>query len=67
MNVGGLLFLHDSCRLISNPLYDQQVDVEKSNPHSVERECGEYILHLWSHSLYVLACLINEVYMGTIF
>ena len=38
-----------------------QVDIEKANPHSVERECGEYVLHLWSHSLYVLACLLNEV------
>lgn len=37
-----------------------KVDIEKANPHSVERECGEYILHLWSHSLYVLACLLKE-------
>lgn len=37
-----------------------KVDIEKSNPHSVERECGENILHLWSHSLYVLACLLKE-------
>lgn len=41
-----------------------KVDVEKANPHSVERECGEYILHLWSHSLYVLACLINENFIA---
>ena len=38
-----------------------QVDIEKANPHSVERNCGENVLHLWSHSLYVLACLLKEV------
>ncbi|XP_073254168.1 phosphorylase b kinase regulatory subunit alpha, skeletal muscle isoform-like isoform X1 [Porites lutea] len=41
-----------------------KVDIEKANPHSVERECGEYVLHLWSHSLYVLACLLNENFIA---
>ncbi|KAJ7372040.1 Phosphorylase b kinase regulatory subunit alpha [Desmophyllum pertusum] len=31
---------------------------------SVERKCGEYILHLWSHSLYVLACLLKENFIA---
>lgn len=41
-----------------------KVDVEKANPHSVERNCGEYVLHLWSHSLYVLACLLKENFIA---
>ncbi|XP_078369919.1 phosphorylase b kinase regulatory subunit alpha, liver isoform-like isoform X2 [Oculina patagonica] len=41
-----------------------KVDIEKANPHSVERKCGEYVLHLWSHSLYVLACLLKENFIA---
>ena len=38
-----------------------QAAIEKANPHSVERECGEYYPHLWSQSLYILSCLLKEV------
>ncbi|XP_020618815.1 phosphorylase b kinase regulatory subunit alpha, liver isoform-like [Orbicella faveolata] len=41
-----------------------KVDIEKANPHSVERKCGENVLHLWSHSLYVLACLLKENFIA---
>ena len=38
-----------------------QVSEEKSNPHSVIRERGEFAPHMWSQSLYIVSCLLQEV------
>ncbi|XP_032231174.1 phosphorylase b kinase regulatory subunit alpha, liver isoform isoform X3 [Nematostella vectensis] len=41
-----------------------KVSEEKANPHSVDRMGGEYAPHMWSQSLYIVACLLQEKFVA---
>uniref|UniRef100_A0A8C2YW82 Phosphorylase b kinase regulatory subunit n=1 Tax=Cyclopterus lumpus TaxID=8103 RepID=A0A8C2YW82_CYCLU len=41
-----------------------KVEEEYSNPHSVDREAMGQLPHMWGQSLYILGCLLAEVFTG---